>query len=76
MINEGSTIPGLSASSKSRKKMAVVRDGSLKDRIDFAVGLTFWTVVFAHLRISVSLIGRPWLALDRELSVCVMFLLR
>ena len=71
----GSTIPGRSASRRSRKKIPVVSDGSLNDLMGRTPGLPFCAVVFAHLRISVSLIGRPWLALDSELSVCVMFLL-
>lgn len=55
--------------------MPVVRDGSLNDLIVRAPGLPFCTVVFAHFRISESLIGRPCPPFDRALRVLVMFIL-
>ena len=73
MTKLGSTIPGRNASSKSRKKIPVVSEGSLKDLIGLEPGFPFWAVVFAHLRISVSVIGRP--LPDNELKVLVMFIL-
>lgn len=50
-------------------------DGSLNDRMGRTPGFAFCAVEFAHFKISVSLMGRPWLVFDSELSVWVMFLL-
>ena len=55
--------------------MPVVSEGSLNERMGRTLGFAFCAVVFAHFKISVSLMGRPWLVFDSELSVWVMFLL-
>ena len=61
------------ASSRSRKNKPVVMDGSLNDLIGLTPGFAFCAVVFAHLSISVSLIGRPFP--ESDVSVFVMFIL-
>lgn len=68
-------MPGLMASNKSRKNNPVVIEGSLNDLIGRTEGLAFCAVVLAHLSISVSLMGRPWPDLERDVRVFVMFIL-
>lgn len=48
--------------------------GSLNDRIGLTDGFAFWAVVFAHLSISVSLMGR--LDFDKAVRVFVIFILQ
>lgn len=67
-------MPGLIASRRSRKNSPVVIEGSLNDLMVLTVGLAFWAVAFAHLSISVSLIGR--LDFDNAVRVLVMFILK
>ena len=56
--------------------MPVEIDGSLNDLIVRAPGFPFWTVAFAHFKISMSLMGRPAPLLESAESVFVMFILR
>ena len=50
-------------------------EGSLNDRMVRTLGFAFCAVVLAHLSISVSLMGRPPLDLERAVRVLVMFIL-